>query len=368
MGRWLRVRSPDWRWWLGLAPAFLKKPARKRTITVIIPAYNEERSIAATVMSVRCQRGVRITDIIVVDDCSTDHTAALAVLAGARVLRTPQNQGTKAMAQNFALARVTTELAITIDADTLLHPDAVARTLPYFNDPRTASVCGFVIPQRITTVWERGRLIDYLFGTSIFKSAQNHMRSVMVSSGCFSVFRMDIFRKLGGLKPRTMAEDMDFTWETTELGYRSYCAPTAYCYPLDPPTGRIFVHQLDRWYRGFFQNIAIHRRMLLRSPQLAAFVYGYVLEGMLSPLILVGIIAAIVLHAPSIALSAFLLEISIVGTCAFIAGIRAGMAWRTFVSIPAYFVIRPVTAWVFWRSLYREWISGDRLTTWNKGH
>ena len=366
--RWLRrLLRRDWRWWLGLKPAFLAYPVPRRTISVVIPAYNEEKSIAQTVTSIRNQ-SVTIDEIIVVDDCSSDRTSEVALQAGARVVRTAVNQGTKAMAQNYVLSQITTELVVTIDGDTILHPDAIARTLPYLNDPKCASVCGFVVPQQIKSIWERGRFVEYLFGISVFKAAQNHVQAVLVSSGCFSTFRTKALRILGGFKQRTMAEDMDFTWEATLKGYTVYCAPDAYCYPLDPQTAQVFINQVDRWSRSFFQNITIHRNGFRKNKKLAAFIFGYLVEGLLSPLVIPALLFAALRDFPVALLLTLATEFAIVGICSLWAGARRGMFWVTLASLPAYFVIKPVNFWLFWRSLYKEWIIGERLTQWHKGH
>ena len=90
-------------------------------IICIIPAYNEEATIAKTIKSLQAQT-VPISRIIVVDDCSQDKTAEIARKCGAEVIRTPKNTGTKARAQNYALQFIEDENAIivTVDADTCL--------------------------------------------------------------------------------------------------------------------------------------------------------------------------------------------------------------------------------------------------------
>lgn len=360
------MRLSDWRWWLGYERECLQGPSQEYTITVVIPAYNEELTIRDTIDSIRAQRGAVVDEIIVVDDCSSDRTGDVSREAGVKVIRTETNQGTKAMAQNYVLSHVWTDLVVTIDADTLLGPDAVAKTLRYFNDPKTASVCGFVVPQKIETVWERGRFIEYLFGIALFKSAQNHMGAVLVSSGCFSVFRTQLLNEFGGFQQRTMAEDMDLTWDFANAGYHIYCEPEAYCYPLDPPTGRIFVSQVDRWTRSFFQNIAIHS--FRSNKTLGAFVYWYLFEALLGPVVLLLVLGTLIEDFPYAILLTLGIELLVVAIPCLWKGRRIGLFWKTVASLPSYFVIKGVNFYIFWRSLYREWIIKDRLMVWEKGH
>ena len=180
-------------------------------LTVIVPAYNEERSIADTVRSLRTQT-VPVDEILVVDDCSTDRTAEAARAEGATVLRPPRNTGSKAGAQTFALAHVRTPYVMAIDADTTLDPHAVERILPAIREPGVAAACGFVLPRRVRTLWEKGRYVEYLFAFTFYKPIQDHYARPLISSGCFSIYRTEIVRACGGWSNRTMAEDMDLTW------------------------------------------------------------------------------------------------------------------------------------------------------------
>src|SRR5262245_54492033 len=177
-------------------------------VTAIVPAYNEAASIAATIRSLQRQT-YGISEIIVVDDCSTDGTGELAASLDATVLRPAQNTGSKAGAQTFALPFVNTEFCIAIDADTELAPDAVEELLAAMKDRSVAAACGSVLPRRVRTIWERGRYIEYLFAFSFFKCIQEFFGKPMISSGCFSAYRTKELRQAGGWSNRTLAEDMD---------------------------------------------------------------------------------------------------------------------------------------------------------------
>lgn len=367
MKKKMKLKKINWRWWLGLKPELACLPPDKGyTVSVVIPAYNEEKSIADTIKSIKHQT-VKIDEIIVVDDSSSDRTGEVAAGEGATVIRTPYNMGTKAMAQNYVLPLIKTNLFVTIDADTILHPDAIEKTLPYFNDQKTGSVCGFVIPQKISTIWEKGRFIEYLFGISIVKAGQNNVGAVLVSSGCFSIFRTDIVRELGGFKQRTMAEDMDLTWEMHFKSYKIYCAPDAYCYPLDPPTASIFIKQVLRWYSAFFQNVAIHKKTLFRN-RIGLFVYGYLLDAVLAPVILILTFTFLLGNFFHAFLLFIAFDLVVVSVPCLIKGLQIRMFWKTFASVFAYPIIRYTNMYVFWRAFWNEWIVRNRLVAWDKGH
>src|SRR5689334_20063996 len=117
-------------------------------LTVMVPAYNEAGSIAATILSLQRQT-CPPHEIIVIDDGSTDDTAEVARSLGVTVLRPPSNTGSKAGAQSFALPYVETELVMAVDADTTLAPDAIALLLPALDDPRVVAACGTVLPRHV---------------------------------------------------------------------------------------------------------------------------------------------------------------------------------------------------------------------------
>jgi poly-beta-1,6-N-acetyl-D-glucosamine synthase len=104
------------------------------------PAAFEAGTVGETVRSL-CDQTCPAAEIVVVDDCSTDETADAAEAAGATIVRPPQNTGSKAGAQTFALDNVHTELVMAVDADTTLAPDAIELLLESFRDPQMTTAC-----------------------------------------------------------------------------------------------------------------------------------------------------------------------------------------------------------------------------------
>jgi biofilm PGA synthesis N-glycosyltransferase PgaC len=374
------------RWFIGMQPLSVRvyKSSLRLSVTVIVPAYNEEASIADTVRSIQAQT-YSIDEIVVVDDCSNDRTGEIARALGATVLRTPHNQGTKAQAQNYALPYVKTSLFATIDADTTLAPNAIERTLRYFNDPKALVVCGFVVPQKINTIWERGRFIEYLYGLTIIKPAQNHNRTVVVASGCFSVFRTDPIRdEFGGFQSRTMAEDMDLTWEIEGAGYHAYFASDAVCYPVDPPTFRIYIQQVGRWNRSFLQNISARKFFRFKRLRLAVLVYAYLAWTIIGPAVLPFIFWNLTRDLLTTVVFLVVTQMIMLWIPALIGAVRIGndpaglqfkenheiknLPWEATKSFIPSFCTQYVNMAMFYYAIWKEWILRERLDKWDKGH
>jgi glycosyltransferase involved in cell wall biosynthesis len=85
-----------------------------RTVTVLIPAYNESASIRSTVEAVKSLD--KVAQIIVVNDCSSDNTSELARAAGAEVIDLPKNLG-KGGAMNYGLQYVRGDVIALLDGD-----------------------------------------------------------------------------------------------------------------------------------------------------------------------------------------------------------------------------------------------------------
>jgi len=185
-------------------------------VTVIVPAYNEASCIADTINSLLAQT-LMAQEIIVIDDGSTDHTAEICRSLGVTVISPAKNTGSKAGAQNYALDQIQTPFTLAIDADTTLKNDAIEKLYTAMTEDDVVDVCGFVIPQYVNTLWERGRYVEYLMAFTFYKEIQSYYEKPLISSGCFSLFRTDYLKQIGGWSLRTMAEDMDLTWTAYQL-------------------------------------------------------------------------------------------------------------------------------------------------------
>lgn len=364
------------RWFLGFRPTPFPQRIPQLSVTVIVPAYNEEASIARTIESILSQTHF-VERIIVVDDCSSDSTNEIASDYSVRhpsvsVVRTDLNQGSKAMAQNYVLPSVETDLFVTIDGDTMLAPDAIEQTMVFFSEQNTAIVCGFVVPQKIKTFWERARFIEYLHTFSIMKPAQDHWGVLTVASGCFSVFRTHEVRDLlGGFKHRTLVEDMDLTLEAQEAGYRIAFANRALCFPVDPPTFRVMFDQLERWYRGFFQCIMVRGtpfQMFGQSKKMALTIYLYALWSLLSSLTVPLLGWYVTRNILGTVLAVFVSMILFVGIPVFIKAYKMGRLKEAIISFPAFLPLTYINVSIYAYAAWKEVIQRQHLNEWKKGH
>jgi cellulose synthase/poly-beta-1,6-N-acetylglucosamine synthase-like glycosyltransferase len=337
-------------------------------VTVIVPAYNEAEHVGETIQSLLGQ-ALLPAKIVVVDDCSSDGTGDVARGLGAVVLRPEDNTGSKAGAQNFALAgHVDSPLTMILDADTVLAPDAIERLVAAFEVPDVAAACGFVIPRRVSSVWERGRYIEYLFAFSLFKQVQDFYGKPMISSGCLSMYRTDALRAAGGWSNRTMAEDMDLTWTLFKAGWQVRFIPGAVSYPVEPHSYEFMRKQLKRWSHAFLQNIQLHWRDIAAMPYLFWAVSASIIDGIFGAVFFLGVLPVLsVLLGPWFLLG-YIIDFPVIAVPALHGAWRRGETLRGLVSLPAFFVLRLVNSWHLLGAVWNEWVIRRRLTVYEKGH
>jgi poly-beta-1,6-N-acetyl-D-glucosamine synthase len=352
----------------GETPGGRRAPsARAVDLTVIVPAYNEAASIADTVRSVQAQT-VRPAAIVVVDDCSTDGTGEVARACGATVVRPPANTGSKAGAQNFALTQVGTEFTLALDADTVLAPDAIERLLAALAEPGVAAACGFVLPRRVGTLWERGRYVEYLFAFGFYKPIQDYYGKPLIASGCFSVYRTEVLRRHGGWATRTLAEDMDLTWSFYRAGQAVRFVPAAVAYPIEPHDFRFMRTQLRRWSHGFAQNVRLHGRGLLGVPYLRAFVAVALWDALVASVAFLVLLPLLALLVDPLFLLGYVIDgpallVPVLATAAPRREVR-----RALASLPAFWVLRAVNGAHILAAFWAEFGRGRSLRVYEKGH
>jgi len=336
-------------------------------LTAIVPAYNEADSVAETVDSLLTQTLLPV-EVIVIDDCSTDETAAVATAAGATVLTPPANTGSKAGAQTFALDSVETEFVMAVDADTTLAPDAIEKLAAAFDDEQVAAACGFVLPRYVSTVWERGRYVEYLLAFSFFKRIQDHYGKPLISSGCFSIYRTAELRAAGSWSTRTMAEDMDLTWTLYAADHKVRFVPGAVSFPIEPHNSDFMGKQLRRWSHGFLQNVRLHWRSLLDLGYLRSTVAVGVWDAVLASLAYLVVLPVLALLVNPLFLLAYLVDAPVLLVPVLWQAVSRGETLKALASFPSFFVLRIVNGFYMLGAVWREVIVRRPLLVYEKGH
>lgn len=168
-------------------------------LSIIIPAFNEELLIEECLKSVHASLDANAkpgftSEIIVVDNNSTDNTADLARKAGARVVFEPINQIGRA--RNAGAVEATGDWLLFVDADSILNPGLLGDILHLIEEGRSVG-CGSIIKMQGLPWWASGTLQLWTVMSILFRWA----------AGALVVCRSDAFRDVGGFDQELYAAD-----------------------------------------------------------------------------------------------------------------------------------------------------------------
>ncbi len=256
--------------------------------TIIVAAHNEAAVLPATLAGLFAQTSPADT-ILIADDGSTDGTAAL--LAGRYGLKAPPAgglsvpgvqhptlrwlrlpHGGKAQALNLACAESTTELVLTVDADTMLEPGALqAMRHAFAADPALVAATGVLTPTCRRSV--SGALLQWFQTYEYvrnFLSRYAWMRAdgLLLISGAFGCYRREPLLAVGGFDPDCLVEDYELTHRLRDhagrqgLVWRTGVVGGAHARTDAPATIAAFLRQRRRWFGGFLQTQVWYRHMV----------------------------------------------------------------------------------------------------------
>jgi poly-beta-1,6 N-acetyl-D-glucosamine synthase len=232
-------------------------------VSLIVPAYNEGRVIAAAVESLTMMDYPQY-EIIVVDDGSRDDTLANASpLAGdyghCRVRVLTKKNGGKASALNAGLSVAEYPLVLCMDSDSRLEPQTLRVGVAHFADPSVAAVAGNVKVVNRRNLWTRLQALEYIEGLNMARRAQGFMNAVNIVPGPVGLFRRDVLIALGGFDLDTFAEDADLTLKLLTAGWKIRYEPAAIAWTEAPERLVDLIQQRYRWTRGILQTLGKHR-------------------------------------------------------------------------------------------------------------
>ncbi|KUR78585.1 glycosyltransferase [Novosphingobium sp. FSW06-99] len=263
-------------------------------VSVIIPAYNEERVIEESVRRILASN-YHPMEVIVADDGSKDRTSAIvAAVFGteSRVRLMTMANGGKASALNRALAVASGEIVVALDADTQFEPETIARLVRWFRNADIGAVAGNAkVGNRVNLV-TRWQAVEYVTAQNIERRALTRFDAIMVVPGAVGAWRRSALEDVGGYPEDTLAEDQDLTIAIQRKGWKVAYDEDAVAWTEAPETLRALGKQRFRWAYGTLQCLWKHRSVISeRAPSGLAFVgmpqawMFQIVFAMISPLI-----------------------------------------------------------------------------------
>ncbi|WP_236831412.1 glycosyltransferase family 2 protein [Blastococcus sp. KM273128] len=281
-------------------------------MSLLIPAHDEEAGILDTLRAALGQRYPAL-EVVLVDDGSTDRTFDLvaeryrltettprrtadlpvdgevlsvhrATTGDPLVVIRKRSVGRRSDALNAALNVARHPLVCMVDADSLLEEDAVLRVArPFVEDPANVIAAGGVIRAANGALTDRGTVVEprlsrnwlvriqaveYLRSFLLGRTGWADANALLIISGAFGLFRRDLLLEIGGLDPRSLAEDAELVVSLLEhqrragAPHRVVFVPEPVCWTEVPETLGVLARQRRRWSHGLAQLLWKHRRMI----------------------------------------------------------------------------------------------------------
>ncbi|MBR3993300.1 MAG: glycosyltransferase family 2 protein [Anaerotignum sp.] len=298
-------------------------------VSVIVPAYNEEVTIEATIRSL-LNLDYRIYEIIVVNDGSKDETGPLVAATfdlkqvyrpirkqvkckdqitifegkggnGVPITLINKNNGGKADSINMGINASRYPYFVCMDADSILQRDSLQKiAVPVLENQDVVAV-GSMIRISNDSIFENGELVEMRLPKKLTPAFQvlEYERSFLASrifmdkfngnliiSGAFGLFKKDAVINVGGYQVGSMGEDMELIvklhsyYRSNGLPYLIKYAYEAICWTQAPERFRDLLKQRKRWHIGLLQSMMSHKNMITKP----SYIY-YLLYELLSPFI-----------------------------------------------------------------------------------
>ncbi len=238
-------------------------PDQALHVSVIVPAYNEEKVIAKTIERI-LESDHSDLEVIVIDDGSQDNTSAVLQAAfgtNSRVTLMRVPNGGKAAALNIGLEAAKGDILVALDADTQFQRDTIPRLVRWFVDPQVGAVAGNAKVGNRTNMITRWQALEYIVAQNLERRALSALGTLTVIPGAVGAWRKSVLVEMGGFHSDTLAEDQDLTIGIQVKGYQVRFDSSAIAWTEAPATFGGLARQRFRWAFGTLQCLWKYRSL-----------------------------------------------------------------------------------------------------------
>ena len=349
-------------------------PYRPR-VSVIIPAWNEEVGILATLGTILASTYTDL-EVVVVNDGSTDDSdaqiqafvaeyekerASHEVGKHVDIIYRRKENGGKGRALNYGIALSSGEIIVSVDADCVLEPNTIENFVKYFEDPTVMAAVGNVKIGNTKHILGTLQYLEFLF-SFYFKKADSLMNTIYIIGGAAGAFRRSVFDTVGLYNKHTITEDIDLSVRIQEAGMKIVYAADAIVYTEGAGTLGGLMQQRLRWKYGRFQTFFEHRKLFFSS----APRHNKFLTWLILPFAILGdtqlffeIMFLIFLYIYSLLthdFSSFASGIIVVSSMFFVQMFddRSPKPWRLYILAPVGWLLFYITTFIEYQALLRS--------------
>lgn len=271
---------------------------KKLTVTIGIPAYNEEQNIASLLVRLLQQKTVSVTlkEIIIVSDGSTDKTAKIAqALKDKRIVLIERKRRIGLSAtQNEIVKRAVGDILILLDADVLPSDDLLIEELakPVRTDSAVGLVGANIHPLRPHSLLERVLAYSHIFRKHLYKRIDN-IDNIYLCHGRGRAFAKALYKQITW--PELCPEDAYSYLFCYQRGYRFVYQPKAKILFRAPSTLHDHIMQSKRFVAGIhilkkhFPSNIVEENFRIPLPLIVSASFTFARKGPFSFLAYLGI-------------------------------------------------------------------------------
>ena len=241
-------------------------------VSVLVPAWNEEVGIIATIRSLLLSTH-KNTEIIVINDGSTDDSDRMirAYIDEYYLSQTGlgpmidivyyyKENGGKGHSLNSGIELMSGEIVLSIDADCIVNVDTIANFVKHFVDPSVMAAVGNVKIGNVDKVIGIVQYLEFLF-SFYFKKADSLLNTIYIIGGAAGAFRRSVFEHIGIYSLKNITEDIELSVRIQDAGMKIVYAADAIVYTEGAGDIKSLMSQRLRWKKGKFQTLIDYRHL-----------------------------------------------------------------------------------------------------------
>jgi len=234
------------------------------SVTIMVPCFNEERTVAGTIDSLLALDYPKDKlSIMAIDDGSTDSTPEVLKQFNdnPQVTVYVKENGGKHTALNFGLEKIESDLVGCLDADSFVKEDALKIVVSYFmSDKEIDAVTPSIIIREPKSIIQRVQRAEY-YGSIFLRKMLSYLGAIYVTPGPFSIFKRDVFTSLGNYHHAYNTEDFELALRMHSNNMKIVNAHEAHVTTVGPYSARALHKQRLRWTFGFLKNIIDYKHL-----------------------------------------------------------------------------------------------------------
>lgn len=277
----------------------------QKGFSILIPCYNEAKIIKNTINGLD-EIDYDNYEVIFINDGSIDNTIEILdeelqleeiedgffqSTFNENIYVIDKLNGGKGESLNAGIEKANKELICTLDADCILHKDALSYMNYVFQDDDVIASGGVVKILQMFRLSKKSKLLvklqalEYLKSFYVYKASLAFNNAIAIISGAFGVFRKEELEIVGGFK-QVLGEDVDLTLRLQEYAFKNNkkitCDLNAICYTECPESFKDLTKQRIRWQKAVFGAIIENRKFLFKSAFKKGLFFHLVIESMIN--------------------------------------------------------------------------------------